>query len=300
MEELVGRTSLVRLVRFSAALSLKTPILAKLEGENPTGSSKDRALLRMLRGAEERGEISRGDTLVLPTSGNAGISLAALCACRGYRAVLFLPENMSLERRRLLSAYGAAVVLTPKGEGMAGAVRRAERYAEAAGAYLMRQFESEENAAGHYFTTGPELWEDTEGKIDVLAAGVGSGGTLMGAGRYLKEKKPSFTLAAVEPSASPVLSGGKAGAHEIAGIGAGFVPPIFDVSLPDVVLRISSREAKFFCRLLAAKEGLLAGVSSGAALGAAARLAAGRFVGKTVVAILPDTGERYLSEGLFP
>ena len=295
--ELIGNTPLLRLERFAPGGG----ILGKLESFNPLSSAKDRAGLYMIRAAEEAGLLKPGATIVEPTSGNTGVALAYIGRQRGYQVVLTMPETMSQERRSLLSALGARLVLTPGAEGMAGSIRKArELLASIPGAWMPDQFNNPANARAHYETTGPEIWRDTGGRVDVLVAGVGSGGTITGAARFLKEHNPGLIAVAVEPAESAVLSGGKAGPHVIQGIGGGFVPGVLDRALVDEVLPIPGAEAMEMTRTLARKEGLLAGISSGAAAAAAARLAARPgWAEKVIVAVLPDTGERYLSTGVF-
>lgn len=295
--DLIGKTPLLQLNR----LCPDGRLLAKLESFNPAGSAKDRVALAMITAAEQAGQLCPGGAIIEPTSGNTGIGLAAVAVPRGYRVILTMPESMSMERRRLLSAYGAELVLTPGADGMAGAIAKAQELArEIPNAFIPGQFENPANARAHYETTGPEIWSDTEGGVDIFVAGVGTGGTLTGVGRYLKEQKPSVQVVAVEPVGSPVLSGGKAGGHGLQGIGAGFVPGVLDTSVYDEVVAVSEEEAYAAARDLVKKEGVLAGVSSGAALWAA-RLVLSRpeNAGKTVVVLLPDTGERYLSSPLF-
>ena len=301
MEDTMGRTPLVELHRLENAMGLRARILAKLEGCNPTGSAKDRAVLAMLLDAEERGLLQPGGTLIEPTSGNTGISLAALGAARGYRVILVMPAHMSRERMQLMRSYGAQVVLTEAALGMAGAIRRAEELTDTCpGSLILGQFTNPANPAGHYRTTGPEIWAQTGGKIDWLIAGVGTGGTLSGTAQYLKEKNPDIRIAAVEPASSPVLSGGAAGPHAIEGIGAGFVPQLLQRALCDRVIPVSDQQSMDMSRGLARLEGILAGVSSGAALAAAVQLARQpEQAGKLLVAVLPDSGQRYLSTTLF-
>ena len=298
---LIGRTPLVSLSRFSAARSLQTPLIAKVEAFNPGGSAKDRVAQAMLDDAEARGLLGAGAVIIEPTSGNTGVGLALLAAVRGYRVILTMPESMSLERRRLLQAFGAEIVLTPAADGMAGAVARAEAlHAALPGSLIAGQFENPANPAAHERTTGPEIWRDTDGTVDVFVACVGTGGTVSGAGRYLKAQNPAVRVVAVEPAASPLLSEGRAGAHGIQGIGANFVPETFDRAVVDEILTVTDEEAFETARALARLEGLLVGISSGAAAAAAARLAARPdMAGKRIVVLLPDTGERYLSTGLF-
>ena len=301
VEELIGRTPLFEPAALERELGLRARVLVKLEFFNPAGSVKDRAALSMILDAEEKGRIRPGDTIIEPTSGNTGIGLAAVAASRGYRVIFTMPETMSMERRKLLQGYGAKIVLTDAAAGMAGAIRKADELAaETKGAVVLGQFVNGANPRAHYETTGPEIWEDTGGQVDVFVAGVGTGGTITGTGRFLREKNPDIHLVAVEPADSPVLSGGAAGPHGLQGIGAGFVPEILDTDLYDAVIRVETREAYRAARMLAARQGLLIGITSGAALHAALLLAGqDRFAGKTIVALLPDTGERYLSTPLF-
>lgn len=276
-------------------------LLAKLEFLNPAGSVKDRVARKMIETAEEEGILKPGGVIIEPTSGNTGIGLAAVAAVRGYEAIFVLPDTMSMERRQMLTAYGARVELTPGAKGMAGAIQRAEEMCrEIPGAWIAGQFENKANAAAHYETTGPEIWKDTEGHVDVLVAGVGTGGTITGTGRYLKEHNSKLKIIAVEPAKSPVLSGGSAGAHGLQGIGAGFVPDVLDTDIYDEVVTVTEEQAYEAGRMLARTEGILNGISAGAALYAAAE-AAGRAenAGKTIVVILPDSGDRYLSTPLF-
>ena len=297
LTDLIGNTPLLALERYAP----NARILAKLESFNPLSSAKDRAALFMIRDAEDRGLLKPGSVIVEPTSGNTGVGLSYIAALRGYRMILTMPETMSAERRSLLAALGAELVLTPGAQGMKGAIQKARELLETLpGAWMPGQFDNSANARAHYETTGPEIWRDTGGAVDVLVAGVGTGGTLTGAGRYLKEQNPQIKLVAVEPAESPVLSGGQAGPHKIQGIGAGFVPKVLDRDLVDEVLPIPGAEAMETVQALARTEGLLAGISSGAAARAAALLAARpEYAGKTIVAVLPDTGERYLSTGVF-
>ena len=275
-------------------------VLAKVEFFNPGGSVKDRIALAMVEDAEKRGILKPGATLVEPTSGNTGVGLALVSAVKGYHLVLTMPETMSVERRKLAAAYGAEIVLTPGTEGMKGAIAKANEIAAARGGIILQQFENPANPAYHQITTGPEIWADTDGQVDAFVAGVGTGGTLTGTGRYLRSVKPDIALYAVEPDTSPVLSQGKAGPHKIQGIGAGFVPKTLDTSLITQVITVSAEDAGRTARAAAAQEGLLVGISSGAALWAALELAkTPEYAGKTIVALLPDTGERYLSTWLF-
>lgn len=301
LTDLIGGTPLLELNRFAAEKGLARPIIAKLEYFNPGGSAKDRIALAMIRQAEEDGTLRPGATIIEPTSGNTGVGLALVAAVRGYRLILTMPETMSIERRKLVSAYGAQVVLTPAAEGMTGAIKEAERLRDNIdGAIILQQFSNRANPAAHFATTGPEIWNDTEGHVDVFVAGAGTGGTISGVGRYLKSKNPAIRIVAAEPASSPVLSGGKAGAHAIQGIGAGFVPEVYDSSVVDEVITVSNDDAMSTTRLLARSEGLLTGISSGAAAWAAAELARREELhDKMIVTLLPDTGERYLSTGVF-
>lgn len=297
IDQLIGNTPLIRLTRLEQKLGLQGQLLAKLEYFNPGGSIKDRAALQMLRAAEQAGRIGPGALIIEPTSGNTGIGLCMLCAARGYRAIIVVPETASIERIKLMRAYGAQVVLTPGSAGMRGAVERAEALArENENAFIPSQFDNPENANAHYLTTGPEIWAQTEGHVDALVAGVGTGGTITGIGRYLRERKPDVQLIAVEPASSPLLSQGHAGPHKIQGIGANFVPAVLDRSLLSRVQTVENEAAFAMMHLLAETEGVFCGISSGAAVSAAAEvLREDAMRGKTVVAILPDTGERYLS-----
>ena len=297
IDQLIGNTPLMRLTRLEQKLGLQGQLLAKLEYFNPGGSIKDRAALQMLRAAEQAGRIGPGALIIEPTSGNTGIGLCMLCAARGYRAIIVVPETASIERIKLMRAYGAQVVLTPGSAGMRGAVERAEALArENENAFIPSQFDNPENANAHYLTTGPEIWAQTEGHVDALVAGVGTGGTITGVGRYLRERKPDVQLIAVEPASSPLLSQGHAGPHKIQGIGANFVPAVLDRSLLSRVQTVENEAAFAMMHLLAETEGVFCGISSGAAVSAAADvLREDAMRGKTVVAILPDTGERYLS-----
>ena len=297
IDQLIGNTPLMRLTRLEQKLGLQGQLLAKLEYFNPGGSIKDRAALQMLRAAEQTGRIGPGALIIEPTSGNTGIGLCMLCAARGYRAIIVVPETASIERIKLMRAYGAQVVLTPGSAGMRGAVERAEALArENENAFIPSQFDNPENANAHYLTTGPEIWAQTEGHVDALVAGVGTGGTITGIGRYLRERKPDVQLIAVEPASSPLLSQGHAGPHKIQGIGANFVPAVLDHSLLSRVQTVENDAAFAMMHLLAETEGVFCGISSGAAVSAAAEvLREDAMRGKTVVAILPDTGERYLS-----
>lgn len=300
--ELIGGTPILKADRYAKKAGVEhATILAKLEYLNPAGSVKDRVALAMIEDAEKRGTLREGATIIEPTSGNTGIGLAMVAAIKGYRAILTLPDTMSAERRNLLKAYGAKLVLTDGKKGMTGAIEKAkELQEEIEGAVILGQFENPANPAAHVATTGPEIWEQTDGKVDIFVAGVGSGGTITGVGSYLKKKNPNVRIVAVEPAGSPVLSGGAAGAHGIQGIGAGFVPEILETSVYDEILTIENEDAFAEGRAFAVSEGILVGISSGAALKAAAILA-GRpeHAGKTIVALLPDSGDRYLSTPLF-
>lgn len=300
--ELIGRTPLMELNNFSRAEGAENAvILAKLEYLNPAGSVKDRIALAMIGDAEKKGILKEGATIIEPTSGNTGIGLASVAAARGYRAILTLPDTMSVERRNLLKAYGAELVLTEGAKGMKGAIEKAEELKESIpGAVILGQFDNPANPAVHAASTGPEIWEDTDGKIDIFVAGVGTGGTITGVGTFLKVKNPDIRIVAVEPDTSPVLSGGNPGSHKIQGIGAGFVPSVLNTNVYNEVIRIKNEEAFAAGRQLAVKEGILAGISSGAALAAAVQLAKREEnAGKTIVALLPDSGDRYLSTEMF-
>jgi cysteine synthase len=297
IDRLIGKTPLLHLARLEKQLGLQGRLLAKLEYFNPGGSIKDRAALQMLRAAEQTGKIGPGALIIEPTSGNTGIGLCMLCAARGYHAIIVVPETASVERIKLMRAYGAEVVLTSGAAGMRGAVEKAEELArENKNAFIPSQFDNPENANAHYLTTGPEIWEQTDGQVDALVAGVGTGGTLTGIGRYLRERKPDVQLIAVEPASSPLLSRGYAGAHKIQGIGANFVPAVLDRSLITHIQTVENDAAFDMMHLLAETEGVFCGISSGAAVSAAAEIMREDAMhGKTAVVILPDTGERYLS-----
>lgn len=301
MLELVGGTPLVELGRTASGAGAAARIVAKVEAFNPAGSVKDRIALAMVEDAEQRGLLKPGATIIEPTSGNTGVGLAFVSAVKGYKLILTMPDTMSVERRSLVKAYGARVVLTPGAEGMKGAIARAEALrSEIEGAVILQQFENMANPRRHYATTGDEIWRDTGGSVDIFIAGVGTGGTVSGTGRRLKELNPDIRIIAVEPAASPVLSGGSPGAHKIQGIGAGFVPATYDASVVDEVITVENEAAFAASRRAARTEGLLAGISSGAALHAAAEVARRpENRGKTIVVLLPDTGERYLSTALF-
>lgn len=299
--ELVGRTPILEVENIEKEMELKARVLVKLEYFNPAGSVKDRVALNMITEAEKAGKIKAGATIIEPTSGNTGIGLASIAAARGYKAIFVMPETMSIERRKLLLGYGAQIVLTEGAKGMKGAIERAaELEKEIDNAIVLGQFVNEANPAAHYQTTGPEIWEDTDGTVDIFIAGAGTGGTVTGTGRYLKEKKPSVKVIAVEPAGSPVLSGGQPGPHGLQGIGAGFIPEILDTEIYDRTAQVTEKEAYAAARSLAAKEGILAGITSGAALHTAIEEAKKpENEGRTIVALLPDTGERYLSTPLF-
>lgn len=300
ISELIGHTPLLEVVNYERDNGLNATILAKLERCNPAGSAKDRVARAMLDDAEKRGLLQPGGTIIEPTSGNTGIGLAAVGLARGYRVILTMPDSMSAERRNLLKAYGATLVLTPGARGMAGAIAKAEALAkEIPGSIIAGQFDNPANPAAHYATTGPEIWQDTEGQVDIFVAGVGTGGTVSGVGKYLKEQKPDVQVVAVEPAASPLLSGGHAGPHKLQGIGANFVPKNFDRNVVDEIIPVTAEDA-FAAGRAMAHEGLLVGITSGAALHAAKLLALRpENAGKTIVALMPDTGERYLSTELF-
>lgn len=301
MTELVGHTPLMRASRLSRAFGLETDILVKIESFNPLGSVKDRVGLKMIEEAEKSGALKPGGLIIEPTSGNTGVGIAGVASARGYRTIIVMPDTMSLERRMVLEALGAELVLTPGAEGMKGSIRKAEELRDAhPGAIIMGQFDNPANPLAHVETTGPEIWEDTEGAVGVFVAGVGTGGTVSGTGRYLKSRNPAVHVAAVEPDRSPILSGGKPGPHAIQGIGANFIPKNYDASVVDEVVRITDEDAYEGARAFAKYEGLLVGVSSGAAIAAAAEIARRpEMKGRTIVALLPDTGDRYFSTPLF-
>ena len=301
VDQLIGRTPLLELRGIEAQYSLGARLLAKLESFNPAGSVKDRVALAMIEDAEKTGRLKEGSVIIEPTSGNTGIGLAAVAAARGYRVIIVMPDSMSVERRLLMTAYGAELVLTDGGKGMAGAIARADELAASIpGSMIAGQFTNPANPEAHYRTTGPEIYADTDGAVDIFVAGVGTGGTVTGVGRYLKEQKPGAQVVAAEPAGSPVLSGGKAGPHGLQGIGAGFVPDNMDMSLCDEILTVTEENAYAAARELVSSEGVLAGISGGAALWAATQVAARpENEGKCIVVVLPDTGERYLSTPLF-
>ena len=299
--DLIGNTPLVEIANVEKEHELKARILVKLEYRNPAGSVKDRIAQAMIEDAEQKGILKEGSVIIEPTSGNTGIGLAAIAAAKGYRAILTMPETMSVERRNILKAYGAEIVLTEGSKGMKGAIAKAEELAkEIEGSFIPGQFDNPANPKVHYETTGPEIWRDTDGKVDAFVAGVGTGGTVTGTGKYLKEQNPAIKVVAVEPASSPVLSEGKAGAHKIQGIGAGFVPKVLDTAVYDEVIKVENDDAFATSKELTKKEGILTGISSGAALYAALELAKRpEFEGKTIVALLPDSGDRYYSTPLF-
>ena len=297
-EQLISNTPLLELTHIPG---LQARVLAKLERFNHGGSAKDRAAVAMLNDAEEKGLLPPGGTVIEPTSGNTGIGLALVAALRGYKAIIVMPDSMSIERQKLMTAYGAELVLTPGAEGMTGAIARAEALrASIPGSIIAGQFENPANAQAHFDTTGPEIWKDTDGSVDIFVAGVGTGGTVTGVGRYLKQQNPQIRVVAAEPAASPLLSGGKAGAHGLQGMGANFIPAVLDRTVYDAIMPVTEDQAYAAARLMARKEGILVGISSGAALHAALELAyKAENAGKTIVVLLPDTGERYLSTQLF-
>ena len=301
VSQLIGRTPLLELARVERDEGLEARLLAKLEYFNPAGSVKDRVALEMIDDAERRGLLKPGSVIIEPTSGNTGIGLAAVAAARGYRTIIVMPETMSAERRQLMAAYGAELVLTDGSRGMAGAIAKAEELAgEIPGSLIPGQFTNPANPAAHRASTGPEIWEDTEGRVDIFVAGVGTGGTITGVGQYLKGRNPAVRIVAVEPAASPVLGGGEAGAHQLQGIGAGFVPAVLDTAVYDEIIPVSDGDAFAAVRQVARSEGVLVGISSGAAVWAAMELARRpENRGKTIVALLPDSGSRYLSTPLF-
>lgn len=301
VQELIGKTPLMEVENIEKMLDLKAKLLVKLEYLNPAGSVKDRVAKNMIATAEQDGRLKQGATIIEPTSGNTGIGLASIAASRGYKLILTMPETMSVERRNILKAYGAEIVLTEGAKGMTGAIEKAKELAEQiSGSFLVGQFDNPSNPAAHRISTGPEIWEDTDGNVDIFVAGVGTGGTITGVGEYLKEKNPSVKIVAVEPSDSPVLSKGKAGSHKIQGIGAGFVPTVLNTQVYDEIMSITAEESFETAKLFAHKEGILVGISSGAALYAGIEQAKREEnAGKNIVVLLPDSGDRYYSTPLF-
>ena len=300
-DQLIGRTPLLELTHIANNEKLGANVLAKLEYFNPAGSAKDRVALSMILDAEQRGILKTGSTIIEPTSGNTGIGLACVAAARGYRTIIVMPDSMSAERQLLMGAYGAELVLTPGALDMSGAIAKAEELAkEIPDSFIPDQFGNPANAKAHYETTGPEIWADTDGNVDIFVAGVGTGGTITGVGRFLKEKNPAVQIVAVEPADSPLLSGGKAGPHSLQGIGANFVPTVLDTTVYDCIITVTTEQAYAAARMMGKTEGILVGISSGAALHAALELAKKEEnAGKTIVVLLPDTGDRYLSTDLF-
>lgn len=300
-DELIGGTPLLELTQIEKEFGLKAKIIAKLEYFNPAGSVKDRVAKSMIDDAEKNGKLKGGSVIIEPTSGNTGIGLASVAAARGYKVIIVMPDTMSIERRQLMKAYGAELVLSEGSKGMTGAIKKAEELArEIPNSFIAGQFENPANATAHYETTAPEIWKDTDGCIDIFVAGVGTGGTITGVGKFLKEKNTNIRIVAVEPKDSPVLSGGNAGAHKLQGIGAGFVPKILDTKIYDEIITVANEDAFAMGKLLGKKEGVLVGISSGAALYAAIELAKRtENAGKNIVVLLPDTGDRYLSTPLF-
>ncbi len=299
-DELIGNTPLLELTHVEKELNVKAHIIAKVEYFNTTGSVKDRIAKAMIEDAEKSGKLKVGSTIIEPTSGNTGIGIASVGTAKGYKVIIVMPETMSVERRTLIKAYGAEIVLTEGAKGMKGAIAKADELAKETGGVVLGQFVNPANPKAHYLTTAPEIWRDTDGKVDVFVAGVGTGGTISGVGKFLKEKNPNVKIVAVEPASSPVLSKGVAGAHKIQGIGAGFVPDTLDTSVYDEVIAVSNEDAFYTANLIGKTEGLLVGISAGAAVHAAIRLAEREeYAGKNIVVLLPDSGDRYLSTSLF-
>ncbi|MBQ1448098.1 MAG: cysteine synthase A [Erysipelotrichaceae bacterium] len=301
MLELIGNTPLLQLQNIEKQFALKANLLGKMEYLNATGSIKDRIARKMIEDAEEKGILKHGSVIIEPTSGNTGIGLAAVGTAKGYRVIIVMPETFSIERRKLIKAYGAEIVLSNGSKGMSGAIAKAEELAkDIPDSFIPSQFDNQANLKAHYETTGPEIWQDTDGKVDILVAGVGTGGTISGTGRYLKEQNPKIRVVAVEPEKSPVLSGGKAGPHMIQGIGAGFIPKVLDTTVYDEIIQVANEDAINTAALFGKKEGLLVGISAGAALWAGIQLAQKEEnIGKNIVVILPDSGDRYLSTSMF-
>ena len=301
IEELIGKTPLLELTNMEKELGLQATLMAKVEALNPGGSAKDRVAKRMVEDAEKAGILKAGATIIEPTSGNTGIGLAVMAAARGYRAIIVMPDSMSMERRLLMTAFGVELVLTEGAKGMSGAIEKAEELAkEIPNSFIPGQFDNPSNPAAHYETTGPEIWEDTDGKVDIFVAGIGTGGTITGTGRYLKEQDPNVKIIGVEPASSPLLTKGEAGPHGLQGIGANFVPSILDTEIYDEVIPVTEEEAYEAGRTIARREGLLVGISAGAALHAAVEVAKRpENAGKNIVVLLPDTGDRYLSTPMF-
>ena len=301
VDQLIGHTPLLELTNIAKNDNLKAKVLAKLEGCNPAGSAKDRVALSMILDAEEKGILKPGSVIIEPTSGNTGIGLCSVAAARGYKCIIVMPDSMSMERRLLMTAFGGELVLTPGAQGMTAAIAKAEELAkELPGSWIAGQFVNPANPKAHYLTTGPEIWENTDGNVDIFVAGIGTGGTITGTGKYLKEKNPNIRIVGVEPADSPLITEGKAGPHGIQGIGANFIPEILDTKLPDEVVTVTTEEAYAAGRRLGTEEGVLAGISAGAALHVALELAKkAENAGKTIVALLPDSGERYLTTPMY-
>lgn len=301
LSEIVGSTPMLRLENIEAETNAKSKIFAKLELFNPAGSSKDRVALNMLEEAEKKGILKNGGTIIEPTSGNTGIGLAAFCAAKGYKAIFTMPETMSVERIKLLRAYGAEIVLTPAAEGMKGSIAKAEEIKEKTeNSFIPSQFDNPDNPSSHFKTTGPEIWADLDGKIDVFIAGIGTGGTVSGIGAYLKKMNPDIEIIGYEPEDSPLITKGVAGAHKLQGIGANFIPENYDTGVVDRVVTVTTQEAYSMCKMIARKEGVLVGITSGGAVSVAVKLSqTEEYKGKNIVALLPDSGERYMSVGIF-